>query len=132
VLLEVADGAEAFARVRLLERHGYDAAWCPAPPEALGSRCPLVAGEGCPLTDWADVVVTSLGVDHPGGREVLEAVRRLRPELPVVVEATKHDLANWPQLLDGHRILTRPTTPPALLQAVEGVLGGPAPAASTA
>lgn len=130
VLLEVGDGAEAFARVRVLERHGYDVAWCPGPPDALGSRCPLVSGTSCPLTDWADVVVTSLGVNHPAGREVLEATRRERPGLPVVVEASRDEGEEWSALLQGHRVLRMPVTTEALLDAVGDAVGyRPVPAA---
>ena len=110
VLIEANDGAEAFARVRLLERNGYDAAWCPGPPDAVGARCPLVAGEECPLTDWADVVVTSLGIEHPAGREVLEALRRAHPRTPVVVETSRSATEQWPHLVEGHHVLTAPTT----------------------
>ena len=122
VLVEAADGAEAFARVQVLEKHGYDAAWCPGPPEAVASRCPLVAGDECPLAGWADLVVTSLGLDHPAGREVLEALRRHHPELPVVVEATQRDAADWAFLVDGHRVLSSPPTAEALIGAVAAEL----------
>ena len=123
VLVEASDGAEAFARVRLFERNGYDAAWCPGPPEAIGARCPLVAGEECPLTDWADVVVTSLGIEHPAGREVLEALRRAHPETPVIVETSRSAMVHWPQLIDGHRVLAAPTTAAQLLGAVQEQIG---------
>lgn len=125
VLVEAGDGAEAFARVRLLERHGYDAAWCPGPPDSLGARCPLVSGEGCPLTEWADVVVTSLGMGHPAGREVLEAMRRVHPDKAVIVEATEREAAEWPQLLDGHPVLRTPVTGERLVAAVEEAVGRP-------
>lgn len=128
VLVEASDGAEAFARVRLLERNGYDAAWCPGPPEAIGSRCPLVAGEECPLTDWADVVVTSLGIDHPAGREVLEALRRCHPDTPVIVEAGRTAREQWPHILEGHRVLSAPTTADDLLDAVGELAHHPRPA----
>ena len=122
MLIEAGDGAEAFARVKLFERHGYDAAWCPGPPQALGSRCPLVAGRGCPLTDWADVVVNSLGIEHPAGREVLESMRRSRPDLPVVLEARRDALDAWPELVKGHRVIEAPTRPAALLDTVEAMV----------
>jgi hypothetical protein len=125
VLVEAADGGEAFARVRLLERHGYDTAWCPGPPEIIGSRCPLVAGKDCPLTDWADVVVTSLGVRHPAGRDVLEAIGRVHPGLPVVVEASLNEAADWPQYLVGHEVVREPATTPRLLEAIEEALDRP-------
>lgn len=122
-LVESSDGAEAFSRVRALERHGYDAAWCPGPPQTMGSRCPLVSGDACPLTDWADVVVTALGIGHPAGREVLEATRRAHPDLPVVVEATQAEAAQWPELLHGHPVLRTPVTTNGLLDAVAEAIG---------
>src|SRR5579875_3713802 len=86
VLVEAQDGAEALARVHVLESHGYDAVWCPGPHRPDGADCPLVRGDGCPLADEVEVVVSSLDLEEPGTRKVLEAMAREHPELPVIVE----------------------------------------------
>jgi hypothetical protein len=118
VLVEAADGAEGFARVRLLESHGYDAMWCPGPTPGHSEECPLVTGDGCPLVDEADVVVTSLDLKGSEAREVLSTMARTRPEVPVVVETSRAAAEAWADLLQGHGVVMAPTTTVGLLDAV--------------
>lgn len=119
VLIEVPDGAEAFARVRLFRNRGYDVTWCPG-PDGEGT-CPLVHDHHCPLVDWADVVVTCLGMEHESARDVLAAVEQARPDLPVVVETTRPLSEKWEDLLRGTAVVTMPTTSQQLLDTVERV-----------
>lgn len=118
VLIEAEDGAEALARVRLLEAHGYDALWCPGPHRSDGGDCPLVRGAACPLADEAEVVVSSLDLAQPGSRLVLQAMASEHPELPVIVETTKIESQKWADVLVGIKQVRPPTTSTSLLRAV--------------
>jgi hypothetical protein len=122
VLVEAEDGAEAFARLRMLQIAGYDGAWCPG-PERRGTRgCPLVNAGHCPMVDDADVVVTSLRLDHDAARLVLEAMDRHHPQLPVVIETTSSSAEEFAPLVGCHRVVAAPTTPADLVSAVAEAL----------
>ncbi|HZU79397.1 MAG TPA: hypothetical protein VE991_05735 [Acidimicrobiales bacterium] len=118
VLVEAADGADALARVRVLESHGYDAVWCPGPHRSDGRDCPLVRGDGCPLADEVEVVATSLDLEQPGARAVLEAMTREHPELPVVVETTRAQSRKWVDLLTDTQQVHTPVTAESFLRSV--------------
>ncbi len=81
-LIENGDGDAALAQAELLRRAGYAVAICAGPNER--ERCPLVMGEPCALVAGADVVVCSLGHEHP---EVPDALRAGHPELPIYADA---------------------------------------------
>jgi len=119
VLIEEPDGAEAFAYWRLLTDDGYSVEWCPGPEGPTGGRCPLVSSGHCDLLEHADAVVSSLGIDHEESRKILEAMRRLHPETPVVVQASQREFGRWSHLFDGDRALRTPVTGQALLETVE-------------
>ena len=118
VLLEVDDGAEAFARLRVLERAGYHVSWCPGPDGHPTRRCPLVTEGSCPLADDADVVVTALRLHHDSTREVLGALARAKPELPVVVEATAPSAKRWAAAVGDRPVVYAPTSSTELVAAV--------------
>ncbi len=127
VLVEESDGAEAFAYWRLLTDNGYDVQWCPGPGGQPGSRCALVACGHCELVERADVVVSSLGIDNEPSRDVLASIRRVYPETPVIVQASKRELSRWASLFDGNRILRTPVTGRALLDSVRDALAHRSP-----
>lgn len=105
-----------------LRQAGYAVAVCPGPDET--ERCPLAGSEGCALAHGADVVVSSLGLDTPRSREVLQALRTRCPEIPLVVEVETGQEDDWPALLDGCELVVSPVRPEQLVDAVRGVLAG--------
>ena len=122
VLIEEPDGAEAFAYWSLLTDNGYEVEWCPGPGRPSEGPCPLVFSRHCELVERADVVVSSLGIDHEPCRDVLGAIRRLHPETPVIVQATQREFTRWGDLFEGNWTLRAPVTGRALLDSVQGVL----------
>jgi hypothetical protein len=122
VLIEEADGAEAFAYWHLLTDEGYSVQWCPGPDGPTGGRCALVSTGHCPLVEEADVVVSALGIDRESSRNVLGAIRRQHPETPVVIQASRREFSRWENLFDGESVLRIPVTGRALLDSVEGAV----------
>ena len=118
VLVEVDDGAEAFARVRVLEAAGYHVSWCPGPDGHPARRCPLVHEGTCPLVDAADVVVTALRLHHESTRDVLDALARTKPDLPVVVEAAGPAAERWSAAVGDRTVVCAPTSSTELVAAV--------------
>ncbi|HXW34480.1 MAG TPA: response regulator [Acidimicrobiales bacterium] len=122
VLVETPDGAEAYAYWHLLTDNGYNVEWCPGPGGSTHRSCALVASGSCPLVDRADVVVSALGLERRSSREVLEAIRRSRPQTPVVTQAPKPQFERWPEVVGGTEHLRTPVTGPALLRSVADVI----------
>jgi DNA-binding NtrC family response regulator len=122
VLIEEPDGAEAFAYWHLLTDKGYSVQWCPGPGGPTRGRCALVSTGQCQLVEEADVVVSALGIDHKSSRDVLGAIRRLHPETPVVIQASRREFSRWADLFDGESDLRIPVTGRALLDSVEGAV----------
>jgi DNA-binding NtrC family response regulator len=122
VLVEEPDGAEAFALWRLLEDDGYDVSWCQGPEGRPRRQCALVTAGSCELVENADVVVSSLGLSEERCRDVLEAVRRLHPETPLVVEASRPSIERWAPLFEGNWVLHTPVTAQTLRDSVRRVL----------
>jgi len=81
LLIEDGRSALAISDFSLFRNAGFDVAFCSGPGRDLAD-CPLVRGQRCPLVDGADVVLHGLDV----GAGVAAAIRRQRPELPVVIE----------------------------------------------
>lgn len=122
VLVEAEDKAAAFARLRILETAGYQVAWCPGPESHLFRQCPLARSRQCPLVDSADVVVTCLEIGRPSTRQILTAMGRAHPELPVVVETTAETAEQWAQVVGRHRVVVAPATSRHLVAAVSEAL----------
>ena len=125
VLIEDPEEAESLESVEALRRAGYAVAVCPGPIEASPGvcyRCPLVAQEECALVDGADVVVSSLGLDRPEDREVLETLKLRRPSKRLIVKASRYELERWPDLVEGCTVLVSPATPDELVAAVSDAL----------
>lgn len=76
--------ALAVSDFTLFRDAGFDIAFCQGPGDDPGA-CPLVRGQRCALIDSADVVLH--GLDP--GLGIAAAIRRRRPELPVVVEQSR-------------------------------------------
>jgi hypothetical protein len=65
---------------------GLEVLGCPG-PAARRSRCPVLAGEPCPLAAGADVIVISHPLDTSGWRALRAAHAHLHPGVPVCVES---------------------------------------------
>ena len=81
LLIEDSHPALAISDFSLFRDTGFDVAFCSGPGDEPGA-CPLLRGQKCPLVAEADVVLH--GLDPALG--IAAAIRRTRPELPVVVE----------------------------------------------
>jgi hypothetical protein len=81
LLIEDGHPALAISDFSLFRDAGFDVAFCSGPGDEPGA-CPLVGGQQCPLVAKADVVLH--GLDPALG--IAAAIRRQRPQLPVVVE----------------------------------------------
>ena len=89
---------------------------CPGPEQS--EHCPLTGPEGCAVAHGADVVVSSLGLDRPEAREVLQALRMRRPETPLIVEVPPGDKGEWQDLLEGCDLIVSPVVPEQLVACV--------------
>jgi hypothetical protein len=81
LLIEDGRPALAVSDFSVFRDAGFDVAFCSGPAGDPGA-CPLLRGQRCALVDGADVVLHGLSP----GLGVAAAIRRQRPELPVVVE----------------------------------------------
>lgn len=59
---------------------------CPG-PEFVPGGCPLLAGQGCPLVEDADVIVTGLDSSQPINRSLRSALQGAYPRKPVIARA---------------------------------------------
>lgn len=85
LLIEDGRPALAVSDFSLFQDAGFDVAFCGGPGDDLPADltpCPLLRGQRCALVDGADVVLHG----PSAGRGVAAAIRRERPELPVVIE----------------------------------------------
>ena len=120
VLIEHADETKGMSLAAAVRQAGYTVAVCPGP--AQSERCPLTGDEGCEAAHGADLIVTSLGLGTRQSREVFEALRTRCPRTPLVVEVTREETEEWPDLLQGCEVVISPVTPDALVATVRGVL----------
>jgi hypothetical protein len=86
LLVEDSRPALAISDFSLFQDAGFDVAFCHGPGSDPGA-CPLLRGQQCTLVARADVVLH--GLDP--GLCVAAAIRRHRPELPVVVEQPRQE-----------------------------------------
>jgi hypothetical protein len=83
LLIEDDRPALAISDFTLFRDAGLDVAFCSGPGDDPAA-CPLMEGQRCALVDRADVVLHGLSP----GLGIATAIRRQRPELPVLVEQT--------------------------------------------
>jgi len=127
VLIEHPDESAGSALASILRQAGYAVAVCPGPEQS--EHCPLSGPEGCAVAHGADVVVSSLGLERPESREVLQALRTRRPETPLIVEVPPGDLGEWQDLLEGCDLIVSPVVPEQLVAYVRAAVdkGRPEP-----
>jgi hypothetical protein len=114
-----------------LRRYGYDVRECMGP---IGAHCPVLAGHSCELAETADVLVYDAWAtgEPDGARRLIEGLRDLHPDIPIVLCATSME-PNWIELAGVHRVtpLVGSPTGVRLAAAIEEALSlaGPAPVA---
>ncbi|HKI91774.1 MAG TPA: hypothetical protein VJ986_05705 [Gaiellaceae bacterium] len=128
VLIEHPDESAGLVFASVLRRAGYAVAVCPGPEHE--EHCPLTGPEGCAVAHGADVVVSSLGVERPEAREVLQALRARRPGTPLIVEVPAGGEDEWRDLLEGCDLIAAPVAPEQLVARVRDALAGSRPEAA--
>jgi hypothetical protein len=93
-----------------LRRFGYEVIECGGPSR---SRCPVLAGRPCDLAERADVLVYDAWAsgDAEGARTLIESVREIHPETPVVLTSPGFALS-WEETAGSHAVtvlLGKPT-----------------------
>ena len=91
------------AEVDSLRRRGYAVTQCLGP---VGGRCPVLSGRTCALADDADVLVyDAWATGEPDGAErLIEGLRDLHPDVPVVLTATGIE-PDWIELTGRHAVV---------------------------
>ncbi len=120
VLIEHPDEEVGLSLASILRQAGYAVAVCPGPERS--ERCPLTGPEGCAVAHGADVVVSSLDLDRPEAREVLQALQARCPETALVVEVAPGQEVEWQDILQGCDLFVSPVVPEQLVACVRGAL----------
>lgn len=108
-----------------LRRLGYDVQQCSGP---IGARCPVLAGLPCGIAERADVLVYDAWAtgEPDGARRLIEGLRDLHPDVPVVLTASGME-PSWSELEGLHRVvpLVGQPTGERLRAAIEQALAAP-------
>ena len=85
-----------------LRRFGYDVIECGGPTR---NRCPVLAGHSCDLAERADVLVYDVWAsgDAEGARTLIENIREIHPETPVVLTSPGLQLS-WEESIGSHAV----------------------------
>jgi hypothetical protein len=109
-----------------LRRFGYDVTECGGPTR---NRCPVLAGRPCDLAERADVLVYDAWAsgDAEGARTLIENIRDLHPDTPVVLTSQGLEL-EWEQETGSHSVTTLQGQPTGarLHEAIQGAIGAAA------
>jgi DNA-binding NtrC family response regulator len=102
VLVVHHDLALAGQEVDSLRRLGYEVTECGGPTR---NRCPVLAGRPCDLAEEADVLVYDVWAsgDAEGSRTLIENIREIHPDTPVVLTSPGLDL-NWEESTGVHSV----------------------------
>ncbi len=86
-----------------LRRLGYDPIGCSGP---TGGSCPVLRGEHCPAIHGADVLVYDVWStsESGGGRTLIEGLREMHPEIPIVLTAPGMEL-DWVEEEGIHKVV---------------------------
>jgi hypothetical protein len=113
-----------------LRRHGYEVTECSGPTR---NQCPVLAGKPCDLAGRADVLVYDVWAsgDADGSRALIENIRDIHPDTPVVLTSPGLDLS-WEEESGPHAVTTLRGQPTGarLHEAIQTALA-PAPVAGT-
>jgi hypothetical protein len=85
-----------------LRRFGYDVVECGGPAR---NRCPVLAGRPCDLAERADVLVYDVWAsgDAEGARRLIENIRDIHPDTPVVLTSPGLQLS-WEESVGPHAV----------------------------
>jgi hypothetical protein len=86
-----------------LRRLGYDPVECAGPSS---SSCPVLRGEHCPWIHDADVLLYDVWstTESGGGRTLIEGLREMHPEIPLVLTAPGLEL-DWVETEGIHKVV---------------------------
>ncbi len=106
-----------------LRRLGYEVLECGGPSR---NRCPILEGQPCDLAAHADVLVYDVwaDMDADGARRLIDGIREIHPETPVVLTSPGLALL-WEEERGPHAvtILTGPITGARLDVAIQEAMG---------
>jgi hypothetical protein len=106
-----------------LRRVGYQVEQCSGPGTF---SCPVMRGEPCPAAHRADVLVYDVWAsgEAGGAQRLIEGLRELHPEVPVVLTAPGMEL-DWVETTGPHRVVPLVGVPTAerLRDAIEQAVG---------
>jgi DNA-binding NtrC family response regulator len=105
----------------LLRRAGYEVTECAGPID--GGSCPVLNGTPCWQVEEADVLLYDMWASGDGSSDLIEDVRDLHPDKPIVLTSPGLVL-NWVRTEGPHGVtpLVGPTTGTSLIAAVESAL----------
>jgi len=113
-----------------LRRYGYDVTECGGPTR---NRCPVLSGRACDLAERADVLVYDSWAsgDAEGARSLIENIREIHPDTPVVLTSPGLPLS-WEETSGDHAVtvLTGQPTGARLDEAIREALVGTSPPAA--
>jgi hypothetical protein len=86
-----------------LRRLGYEPVECAGP---AGSACPVLRGQHCPDVHDADVLVYDVWstTESGGGKNLIEGLREMHPEIPIVLTAPGMEL-DWVETDGVHKVI---------------------------
>jgi hypothetical protein len=106
-----------------LRRLGYDVTECSGPTR---NQCPVLAGRPCDLAERADVLVYDVWAsgDMDGSRALIENIRDIHPDTPVVLTSPGLQLS-WEESVGRHGVtpLLGQPTGTRLHEAIQAALG---------
>lgn len=105
VVVENADRIAAVDQMAALEDAGLSAVSCGGPDALPSGVCPVVEGGRCPWVEAANVVLHDLDLDNATDREVLQALRRSYPDVPIVLEIPEETAVKHATLLEGCHVV---------------------------
>jgi len=73
---------------------GFDVAICGGPCRQAG-RCPVLAGEPCPLVEGADAILVDLPPDDPRTAALISAERLIHPGVRLIAGYARTDDGGW-------------------------------------
>jgi DNA-binding NtrC family response regulator len=94
-----------------LRRLGYEPVGCSGPS---GFPCPVLRGEHCQYVHDADVLVYDVWstMESGSGRTLIERLREMHPETPIVLTAPGMEL-DWVETEGAHKVVPLVGTPTA-------------------
>jgi len=88
-----------------LRRAGYEVDQCAGP--IGGNPCPVLHGEPCWQVELADVLVYDVWASGDGARALIDDLRDLHPDKPVVL-TSPGPMLNWAEIRGHHRVTPVP------------------------